>query len=137
MVSTAEPGTDVVGVQHRVPRGFGQTRAAEPEDVCNGAHEDTEVAVERMRPADALGSVLAPRELLAASHQAGDREVRTQRRAHRDGPGTRSASAVWGREGLVEVEVHDVDSHVAGPRDPQDRVQVGPVHVYDTDATGT
>src|SRR3954471_2000609 len=44
-----------------------------------------------------------------------------------DGPRPRPAAAVRLREGLVQVEVDDVEAHVAGPRDAHDRVEVGAV----------
>src|SRR5439155_26668307 len=45
------------------------------------------------------------------------------------GPRARAAPAVRRREGLVEVEVADVEAEVARPRDAEDRVEVGAVHV--------
>ena len=48
-----------------------------------------------------------------------------------DGDRTRArpSPAVGGGEGLVHVQVDDVEAHVAGPHDPQDGVQVGAVVV--------
>ena len=48
---------------------------------------------------------------------------------HADRPGPGSAAAVGRREGLVQVEVHHVEAHVAGPRHPDQRVEVGAVVV--------
>ncbi len=46
-----------------------------------------------------------------------------------DGAGARAAAAVRGGEGLVQVEVHDVDAEVAGAGLADERVHVGAVHV--------
>ena len=36
---------------------------------------------------------------------------------------------MWRREGLVKIQVNDVDTHVAGACDADERVHVGAVHV--------
>ena len=46
-----------------------------------------------------------------------------------DRPRARPAAAVRRREGLVQVEVADVEAEVARARDAEDRVEVGAVHV--------
>ena len=46
-----------------------------------------------------------------------------------DGAGAGTASAVRRGEGLVQVEVHDVDAEVAGANLADQRVHVGAVHV--------
>ena len=48
---------------------------------------------------------------------------------HQHGAGARAAAAVRRREGLVQVQVHDVHAEIAGPRDAHQRVHVGAVHV--------
>ncbi len=49
--------------------------------------------------------------------------------ADTDRAGARTAAAVRRREGLVQVEVHDVDAEVAGAGDAEDGVEVGAVVV--------
>ena len=49
------------------------------------------------------------------------------RHPDRSRPG--AAAAVRSGEGLVQVDVHDVDAKVARADDPQQGVQVGPVHI--------
>ncbi len=51
--------------------------------------------------------------------------------AYRDRPTAGPAAAVWLGERLVQVDVDDVEAHVAGPHDPADRVQVGAVVVHE------
>ncbi len=47
----------------------------------------------------------------------------------RDRAAARAAAAVRGGEGLVQIEVHDVDAEVAGAGLADERVHVGAVHV--------
>ena len=48
---------------------------------------------------------------------------------HANRAGTGPATAVRCREGLVQIEVHDIEAHVAGPRDADQRVEVRTVVV--------
>ncbi len=66
---------------------------------------------------------------VAVAHDARHRQERLEPLAHRDGPAARPAAAVRLRERLVQVVVDDVEAHVAGARDPDDRVQVRAVVV--------
>src|SRR5713226_9727235 len=56
-----------------------------------------------------------------------DRKERFQGFLDADGTGTRATSSVRSREGLMEVEVHDVEVHLSGGRATEDRVEVRPV----------
>ncbi len=49
-----------------------------------------------------------------------------------NGACSRTASAVGGAERLVQIEVHDVVSHVTRPGYPHERVQIGAVHIHET-----
>src|ERR1044072_871169 len=40
-----------------------------------------------------------------------------------------TTTAMWGREGLVQVEMDDIDAHVAWTRDADERFHVRAVHV--------
>jgi len=51
-------------------------------------------------------------------------EERGQSGAHGHGACTRASPAMGRRERLVHVQVHDVETHVPRPHDPEDRVQV-------------
>src|SRR5438105_1026607 len=48
---------------------------------------------------------------------------------HANRAGAGPATAVRCREGLVQIEVHDIEAHVAGPRDADQRVEVRTVVV--------
>ena len=61
--------------------------------------------------------------------QARRRQERLEHLLHRHRTGARTAAAVRRREGLVQIEVHHVDAEIAGPRDADQRVHIGAVHV--------
>ena len=63
------------------------------------------------------------------AHRARPGQEVDQAGRHGDRPGSRPPAAVRGGEGLVQVHVHDVESHVARPHDAEDGVEVGPVVV--------
>ena len=64
-----------------------------------------------------------------AAADSGTGKIRRQVLADGDRPRTRPAAAVRAGERLVRVVVHQVDPHVAGPDDAQDRVHVGAVEI--------
>ena len=49
--------------------------------------------------------------------------------------GTRTSAAVWGRKCLVQVQVHDVEAHIARTHLPQKGVHVGPVIIKQASAS--
>ena len=74
------------------------------------------------------GSVTSRKEaaLLPEDRQG---QKRREGLLHRDRAGARAAAAVRGGEGLVEVVLHDIEAHVAGPGHAEQRVHVGAVAV--------
>ena len=131
-----EQRLQVVRVQDGRLRGLLQPVRPERADVGVRAHEDAEVAVEAAQPADRLRPVVVEVEPLAraavrplAPHDLRARQERLDPVGDRDRPRARPAAAVRLRERLVQVEVDDVEAHVAGPRDPHHRVQVRAVVV--------
>ena len=103
-------------------------------DVGVGADEHAEVAVEGVQPADALlrleaSSYRAVAILVSTRRTRGPGRNFARSCAHADRTRAGTAAAVRGGEGLVQVEVHDVDAEVAGPGDAEDGVEVGAVVV--------
>ena len=68
-------------------------------------------------------------------HHAGTGQIVDQSGGHTYGAATGATAAVRCREGLVQVDVHDVEAHVAGAATAQQRVEVGSVVVEQTSAT--
>ena len=56
----------------------------------------------------------------------GPGEERRQLGADRDRAGARASAAVRRGEGLVQVQVHDVEAHVAGAHDPRIAFRLAP-----------
>ena len=131
--ASCEQCLQVVRVQDRVlARPSRSPSAPSGEDVRVRADEHAEVAVERVHPADrvragrrrdgSVPSVVA----LDARRRAG---TATSCSTTPTGPAPGPAAAVRRRERLVQVDVHDVEAHVAGPARPEDRVEVRAVAV--------
>jgi hypothetical protein len=56
-------------------------------------------------------------------------QERSQMRLDAHRTRARPSAAVRGREGLVQIEMADVEAEISGSREAEDRVEVGPVHV--------
>ena len=118
----------VVGVEHRPLGGLGDALGAQGEDVAEGLHHHGEVAVKALDAADALGRVPELQAVRPLLHvEDGEEILQELLAAH--GAGARSAAAVGGGEGLVEVQVDQVEAHVAGADHAHDGVEVGAVVV--------
>jgi hypothetical protein len=130
-----QPRLQVVGVQDRGLGGLGEAVGAEAEDVGVGADEDAEVALEAAQAADRLGPLevevvaRAAAVVALAAHHLRARQEGLDPLGDRDRPRPRAAAAVRLAEGLVQVDVDDVEAHVAGPRVAHHRVEVGAVVV--------
>jgi murein tripeptide amidase MpaA len=131
-VTVPQVRQQVVRRQHRVLADPAQPLGAVHADVAVGAHVHAEVAEERMYLADrALRRLHVVGRRITLTLLVDDRVGQELRQvgAYADRACPRPAAAVWGREGLVQVEVHDVDAEVAGTDDAEDGVEVGAVVV--------
>ena len=128
-VALAQPGQQVVGIQDGRLRGLPQTLSAERADVGVGAHEAAVVPLEAAQPPDRERPVVVELEALLAPHEHRPRQERLDPLGYGDRARAGPAAAVGLREGLVQVEVDDVEAHVARPREAHDGVQVGAVVV--------
>src|SRR5207245_9761005 len=119
-----EPVTNVVRVQHRSLGDFLEPVSTHPEDVRVRPHQEREVAVTRANLPYRLRSIVI--QVVAPTVEADDRDrqERLERFLHADGSGARSASAMGRREGLVQIEMDDIEVHVAGRGAAEDRVEV-------------
>ena len=64
-----------------------------------------------------------------AAGEAGLRQKRNQVLLDRHWAGAGAAATVGRRKSLVQVEMHDIGAEIARPRDADQRVHVGAVHV--------
>ena len=132
LVEVLERVLDVVGVERGHRAGLGKTFGAEAEDVRQRAHLHSKVAEPAADAAESIGGVcdnLVLLVLLVPDHARVGQEF-LQALAHAHGTAAGAAAAMRRRERLVQVDVHDVEAHVAGTRDTQHRVEVGSVVVH-------
>ena len=149
VVGIGQEDAQVVRGEHRVVGDGPQPLVAVGPDVGVGPHVHPEVPAEGAHLADGRRSLpdrleREPRFRGGPSgpgvgqhrgpiprHQPrqGGRQERGHPLADPDRPRPRSAAAVRGAEGLVQVEVHDVEAGLARPEAAEDGVQVRPVHV--------
>src|SRR6202042_3828290 len=116
----------VVRIEHGRLGGIFETVAPERADVGVGAHEAAVVALEAAQAPDRLRAAVFEVEaaVLPAGHD-GHGQVWGDPVRHGDRTGAGAAAAVRLGEGLVQVEVHDVEAHVPRTGDAHHRVEVG------------
>ena len=134
VVVLLEAFLDIIGIEHRELAGHGDVLPAHAEQVAIGADNDAEVAEESGYGSErGVGVLQVVSSVLVAPH-AGIGQEFLQSLSHPYGTASRTATAVGCREGLVEVDVHHVKSHVAGAAHAQHGVEVGAVVVHQSAA---
>ena len=128
VVRLSQQSEQVVGVQDGGLRHLAEAWAVGA-DVRVRANEHAERSREAAHLADRLRTVVIEAESLAVPDHRRDGQERLERVANHDRPTARPAAAVRLREGLVQIDVHDVETHVTGSRDAADGVQIGAVVV--------
>src|SRR5439155_23698060 len=94
--------------------------------------EHAGVADEAAQAADACRALARPLEAIGVVRLADDPwggQVLEEVLPDADRTGPRTAAAVGGAERLVDVEMHDVETGLAGLEPTEDCVEVGAVHV--------
>ncbi len=124
-----EAGRDVVGVEDGHVADGAEAFGAKLTDVRVGADHHAEVAVEGADAADTVGAIVDDDVLVALKLDDRRRLERGQDALERDRAGAGPATAVRRREGLVQVELHDVDAGVPRARAAEHGIQVGAVPV--------
>ncbi len=121
---------NVVGVEHGVFSGLAQSVRTVGENVSQGTDKHSEIAVESAHPADRLRPVIFEAQSAVG---LGDGYRRGQEGFellfHGNGTGPGPAATVRSREGLVQIQVHHVDTEVAGTDFANQGIHVGAVHV--------
>ena len=121
----------IIGREHRVARGLRQPVRAMRQHIGERAREHAHLAMKSRDAAKALRSpdiLLEAQSAVLAYEQRRGREGREARRQN-DGAGARTAAAVRGGEGLVQINVHRVDAEIARTRQAGDRVEIGAVAI--------
>ena len=128
-------GLDVIGVQNSIFRRLTDAIGPVGQHVGQRPHEHAHLALERRHAAERFQALAS---LLGVFHQHGflanhahERHWREGRQAlgqhHRTRTGT--AATVRGREGFVQVDVHRVDTKIAGAHFARDGVVVRAVAI--------
>ena len=113
LVRAPEPRKHVVGVQDRNLGHLPETRPVRA-DVGVRAHEHAERPRETAHLADRPRAVKIEAKSVLFFHNRGYGEERIEPVANGDRPSSGPAAAVGLRERLVQIEVDDVEAHVAG-----------------------
>ena len=130
LVRVLQPRDDVVRVQHRRLRHLAEPRAIRA-NVRVRAHEHAERAGVPTDLADRLRAIVVELERVALADHRRDRQEGLEKVAHDDRAAAGAAASVRLRERLVQIDVHDVETHVTGTRDAADRVEVRAVVVQE------
>ena len=124
---------DVVRVHQRIDGGVAEAGSTVGQDVSECTNEHAEVAVESADAADGLGAVVIemPGGMIGRANVLEDRNREERFQVLLDGNGTAAgaAAAVGRAEGLVQIQVHDIDTEIAGAAEANQRVHVRAIHV--------
>lgn len=121
----------VVGVEDGIVCEFRDAVAAVDHQIGQGAYHDQEVSVEAGQIADAFGGAFVMRVFSGAGDPVA-RKIIAQEVLASDRTAARTAAAVRGGEGLMQVQVNDVEPDVSRTHNADNGVQVGSVVVAET-----
>ena len=138
-----EAAQNVIRIENRILGDLLQTVGAVAQDISQGAGEHAHLTMERSHTAEAvqalaemlLGESICVLFLDEMYHPVRcPRRVRERRKWRKrfgkdHWSAARTAATVWGREGLVQVDMHRIDPEVAGPHPTDDRIEVRPVAI--------
>src|SRR6267143_2162429 len=105
---------NVVGIENSCLGYRLESLGTEAHDVRVGSYENSNVAVERPDLSDSVWDIVVVEVLLSIKSYQWNRQVAYQFFRHSDGTRSWASAAVWGREGLVKIQVDNVEAHVAG-----------------------
>src|SRR5260370_11314429 len=105
---------NVVGVENSSLGYRLESLGTEARDVRVGSHENSNVAMESPNLSDRIRNIVIVEVFLSVKSYQRNREVTFQLLCHTDGTSSRTSTTVGGREGLVKIQVDNVEAHVAG-----------------------
>ena len=127
---------DIVGIESGKRSHHLHILATESEDVCEGTKQHTEVAV--VWSYGNLSSIGRCKvdclDIINRASTRGIGQKLLQSGTHTNRSCTRTATAVRCRECLVEIDVHNVESHIARTACSKHRVEVGSIIVHQSTA---
>ena len=117
----------IVGIEHRITGSLGDALLAQGEHIGEGPDYHQEVAVKGLHPADGLRQIVVHGVPVLPGHRMRLGQVGGQQFLTAYGSAARSAAAMGGGEGFVQVEMHHIKAHIAGAYLAHDGVEVGAV----------
>ncbi len=127
VVCVLQGAHDIVGVEHGALTHVAQPIRPVDANVGIGAHQHQEIAAAGAHAADRERAGVLPEVTVVALGWQRARQERQQVRRDADGAGAWAAAAMRCAACLVQIEVHDVESHVTWARDAHDGVGVGAI----------
>ena len=125
---------DVVGVQHRQLACHGDVLLAQRKQVGIGTDDNAEVAQEGRNATQRLGVVYQGEVAVLLTLYLRIGQVFLQTLSYANRTAARATTAMRCGECLVQIDVHNIETHVAGAAYAQHGVQVGTVVVHQTTA---
>src|SRR5262245_4519987 len=89
-----------------------------------------ELAIKCLDLADGFRSIVIEKVDSVLRSDYGIGQERFEILLHRNRSRSRSATAMWRRESLVQVDMQDIDAKVTGSCDSHHRIQVCAIHVH-------
>src|SRR5262249_41503200 len=129
LIDPAEPGEQVVRVEHCALSNFPQTLAAVRKQIGICSDKDAEIPIPAVHSTNRARPLVFPSIAVPVACDDWNRQKLHQVRSNRQGPGTWPAATMRRCKGLVQVEVHDVKAHVTRPHLRQDGVEIRAVIV--------
>src|SRR2546429_565366 len=118
---------EVVGIENGALGNMAQTIGPIGANVGVGAHQDAEVAFVGAYLANRLRTCIGPIVALAVLLWQWAGQERNEMRLDADGTSSWSAAAMWCAACLMQIEVDDIEAHIAWSRNAQDGVGVGSI----------
>ena len=128
-----QAGLDVIGVEDCVFGGLFEAVGAMAQHIGQRTHEHAHLAMEGSEAAKGVLALaihfLNEAEAILILHDEGYGRIVCQRLRQHGRAGARTAAAMRGREGLVEVDVHGIDTEVSGANAANNGVEIRAVAI--------
>ena len=119
----------VIGVEYCALRRLRNPLCSQAQDIGVCLYHHQEISPETANRPDGLSRGFKTVRPIFPSHRRLSRQEGSQKFLAAYRPAPRTAASVGCGEGLVEIEVNHVKTHISGTNDPHHRIQVRPVIV--------
>src|SRR6267378_8423007 len=108
------PRQNVVGVENSCLGYCLESLRAQAHDVRVGSYKNSNVAMESPNLSDSIRNIVIVEVFLSVKSYQRNRQVAFQSLRHTDWTRSRASTTVGSREGLVKIQVDNVEAHVTG-----------------------